>query len=197
MLRRHAAAADPSVEAPAPADVSVRRGAGAFGSDRVTITWDGRAVRDVWLEVPPMGGGGVGLSSADVFKFGNLVGETGYGAQLASVTARDLLFTRRALYSAATLHSRYDSDCDGRVGVTACHRCWPSRHAPSSRRPRSLTRMPPHASSVPAARRTRFSSSAASPPTPGGGGQRAVRQRARDDATPGAKFVCDISTRQG
>jgi hypothetical protein len=61
----------------APAEIAVRRGAGADGSDRVTLTFADGAVRNGWLQVTVKPTGRTGLEAADVFYFGNLVGDTG------------------------------------------------------------------------------------------------------------------------
>lgn len=63
--------------APAPSEVIVRRGGGANGSDRVILTWPAGAIRNTWLEVTVNAEGATGLSSADVFYFGSLAGDTG------------------------------------------------------------------------------------------------------------------------
>jgi hypothetical protein len=62
--------------APAPSSVTVRRGAGSGGSDRVTITWPDGAVRNQWLRVAVRATANTGLASPDVFSFGNLAGDT-------------------------------------------------------------------------------------------------------------------------
>ena len=106
--------------APSPARVAVRRGAGAAGSDRVTITWADGAIRNAWLEVTVKPTTDTGLTSPDVFYFGNLVGETGdagTAGAVAAVTARDLLLTRRKLFSLAPIDAKADFDRDGRVGI--------------------------------------------------------------------------------
>ena len=90
-------------DAPTPL-VSVRRGGGASGTDRVTLT-----------------NARTGLSAPDVFYFGNLVGETGNaapGAAAAAVEAGDLLATRRARTAGASnLPGVFDFNGDGRVNV--------------------------------------------------------------------------------
>jgi hypothetical protein len=62
--------------APAPASITVRPGAGAGGSDRVTIIWADGAIVDKWLEVTVRSDAGIGLGADDLFYFGNLVGES-------------------------------------------------------------------------------------------------------------------------
>ena len=69
---------DSWVAAPTPSDLAVRSGAGAGGSDRVTITWNDDAIEDQWLQVTALTT--LGLAKPIVFYFGNLVGDvTGDG----------------------------------------------------------------------------------------------------------------------
>ncbi|MDP6546683.1 MAG: clostripain-related cysteine peptidase [Phycisphaerae bacterium] len=62
-----------------PADsVDIRRGAGALGSDRVTLIWGDGEIRNRWVEVTVKSddsGGGLGLPADDVFYFANAVGD--------------------------------------------------------------------------------------------------------------------------
>jgi hypothetical protein len=101
-------------EAPEPASVTLRRGAGIDGSDRVTLTWDDGAVRNTWLRVAIPAGGAVNLADADVFYFGNLAGESGEGAAAPVVNATDLGRTLSRQFSAAAT-TRYDFNRDGQV----------------------------------------------------------------------------------
>jgi ELWxxDGT repeat protein len=108
------------VVAPAPKSVTVRRGAGAGGSDRVTLVWaDDLAVRNAWLSVTLKANAHTGLAQDDVFSFGNLIGETGDGASAGTlrVNALDLGAVKRALNTASTLDGRYDFNRDGRVNA--------------------------------------------------------------------------------
>ena len=59
--------------------ISVRTGAGTGGSDRVTITWASASIRNQWLEVQVLPTANTGLTAADVFFWGNKVGDTGQG----------------------------------------------------------------------------------------------------------------------
>jgi glucose/arabinose dehydrogenase len=106
----------------APSAVSVRLGAGAAGSDRVTLTWPDGAVRNTWLRVTVKATPNTGLARDEVFSFGNLVGETGdgpAGATPLKVNARDVVALRRGrvIPSAAALTSAYDFNRDGRVNA--------------------------------------------------------------------------------
>jgi acid phosphatase len=64
------------IAAPAPSSVTVRRGAGAGGADRVTLVWADGRVKNQWLRVTVVASGNTGLAAADVFHFGNLIGDT-------------------------------------------------------------------------------------------------------------------------
>jgi len=101
-------------DAPAPASVTIRRGAGVDGSDRVTLTWDDGAIRNTWLRVAIPAGGAVNLSNDEVFYFGNLAGETGDGAGMPAVTAADLGRTL-ARKSSDGATQRYDFNRDGDI----------------------------------------------------------------------------------
>jgi hypothetical protein len=105
--------------APAPRSVTIRPGAVAGGSDRVTIVWPDNAIHDTWLRVTVLSNARTNLAHPDVFYFGHLVGETGDAADgmTATVTALDVYRTRRAMFSAAPIDSRYDFNRDGRVSA--------------------------------------------------------------------------------
>jgi probable HAF family extracellular repeat protein len=106
--------------APAPTGITVRPGAGASGSDRVTITWADGAVRNQWLQVTIRPTAATGLRAPVVFSFGNLVGDTGGEAAGAAfrVDSLDVFATRAAMpATAATLTDRHDFNRDGRVNV--------------------------------------------------------------------------------
>jgi hypothetical protein len=111
--------------------VSLRRGAGIGGSDRVTLVWPdydpgapaaGRAVANAWLEVTVKATAATGLPWPDVFYFGNLVAESGDGTEPwdlnIRVTATDVARTRASLLSAAPITNPFDYNRDGRVNVT-------------------------------------------------------------------------------
>jgi ELWxxDGT repeat protein len=101
--------------APAPSGVIVRRGAGASGTDRVTVVWSDAAVRNGWLRVTVKATERTGLASPDVFSFGNLVGDTG-GAGALKVDAADVLRTRLNLgRTDATARNIYDFNRDGAI----------------------------------------------------------------------------------
>ena len=107
------------------ASVSLRRGAGVGGSDRISITFPDARILNRWLRVtftPASPIAAAGPVNQDVFYFGNLRGDTGdtskTSADRLAVTATDHFNTRRAMYRrAATITNRYDFDRDGRVNV--------------------------------------------------------------------------------
>jgi probable HAF family extracellular repeat protein len=107
--------------APEPRSVTVRPGAGANGSDRVTVTWADGAIRNAWLRVSVLPSARTGLWTSAVFSFGNLVGETGGPATAAPafvVDGRDVLTTRAHVSSApAPITEVADFDRDGRVSA--------------------------------------------------------------------------------
>jgi hypothetical protein len=97
---------------PLPYAVTVRRAAGANGSDRVTLVWV-EGTRNAWLEVTVKANARTGLSAPDVFTFGNLVGDTG-GAAAFKVDAGDVLRTRLNVgRTDAPSLDRYDFNRDG------------------------------------------------------------------------------------
>jgi len=78
---------DPSTwnPAPVPDNITVRPGEGSGmdldgaayqGADRIVITWANGAIKNQWLQVIVKDGTLLGLAQADVFYFGNQVGET-------------------------------------------------------------------------------------------------------------------------
>jgi len=112
--------------APAPLDVVVRAGEGTNGSDRVTITWAGGAIKNTWLQVVVKGNnaaGGfntnTGLAESDVFFFGSRVGDTFDGATALATTtnARDELAARFAASVDQAIISAVDFNRDGLVNA--------------------------------------------------------------------------------
>jgi subtilisin-like proprotein convertase family protein len=99
-------------------EVSVRRGAGADGSDRVELTWPDGAVVRRWLQVTMNATSNTALISPDVFYVGNLPGESGNSSSAAAVDAQDLLAVRSGLNgSARPVSDRLDFNRDGRVNA--------------------------------------------------------------------------------
>jgi len=109
--------------APDPSDFTVRtgEGAGANGSDRVTITWPDYAIMNQWLEVTVLATPNTGLPQDDVFYFGSAVGEAGNSAVDTQVTVADLLLARnnpRNFLNPAPKDFPYDYNRDQRVNAT-------------------------------------------------------------------------------
>ena len=102
--------------APAPRSVTVRRGAGADGSDRVTLTFADGAIKNTWLRVTLLANDHTGLAAPDTFYFGNAVGETGDDPANATVDLLDLGAVRAHLFATAQPPTNpFDLDRDGRV----------------------------------------------------------------------------------
>jgi hypothetical protein len=104
--------------APAPLSISLRRGAGVGGSDRVTLLWADNAIQKQWLQVTVQATAQTGLATADVFYFGNAIGESGNSASDALVGPADELGARsnpRSGFNPAPITFRYDYNRDGIV----------------------------------------------------------------------------------
>ena len=109
-----------------PTSITVRRGEGLNGSDRVTLAWAGGATANGWLEVTVRPTARTGLARADVFAFGSLVGETSPAGGAFRVDAVDIATMRAAVGAAARAselvggempdqYRRFDHTGDGRV----------------------------------------------------------------------------------
>jgi ELWxxDGT repeat protein len=114
------------VAAPAPVSVTVRRGQGLLGADRVTIVWADGAIKNTYLQIVLNGNdlqGGyntnTGLADSDVFYFGNLVGDTFTGRNywLASVDDDDKAQVRSHVGFGVPVTSPYDFNRDGLVNA--------------------------------------------------------------------------------
>jgi len=92
--------------------VSLRRGAGTGGSDRITLIFADGALQHAWLQVTVLANANTGLSANDVFYFGNGPGDvTGDGiADLYDIVA---VFQHNG--ETAGHPSRYDINGDGGV----------------------------------------------------------------------------------
>jgi subtilisin-like proprotein convertase family protein len=100
--------------------ISLRRGAGVNGSDRITFTIRDGGVMRKWLQVTVKATADTGLAQADVFYFGNLPGDAGVGNApgAVGVSAADVLAVRRALMrSNSPLTEAADFNRDGRVNA--------------------------------------------------------------------------------
>ncbi len=79
--------------------VTVRWGAGVQGSARVELIWPNDTIQNEWLQVTVLADTDTGLSTDDVFYYGNAIGETGNSTADAQVNALDVTVrkkTRRA-----------------------------------------------------------------------------------------------------
>ncbi|MBN2477396.1 MAG: hypothetical protein JXB62_22515 [Pirellulales bacterium] len=104
-----------------PTSITVRRRAGIGGSDRVTILWPDGAIANQWLQVTVRCTEATGLAEADVFYFGNALGEAGNSTTVARVNAVDMLLARnnpRTLLDPAPIDFPYDYNRDARVNAT-------------------------------------------------------------------------------
>ena len=102
---------DPSTWAAAPAPIGVEQLTGPFGTRRVVIRWADGAIKNKWLRVKVLANADTGLAAADVFYFGNLVGDAGVSP--GRVLADDMLEARLALATPAGITTWCDFDRDG------------------------------------------------------------------------------------
>jgi hypothetical protein len=109
-----------------PVSVTLRRGAGDGGSDRITLyfpdftapsTTVPSGVANGWLGVTIKANPDTGLARPDTFYFGNLIGETGDALTPTRVSASDLGGIKAHLNRPATVASPYDLNRDGRVNA--------------------------------------------------------------------------------
>ncbi len=104
--------------APLPAGgVTLRRGAGTGGSDRITLSWGADAVKKQWLRIAVKATPATGLASDDVFYFGNAIGETGNSPTDAMVTSADALRELAHVAASASVVNPFDLNRDGKVGA--------------------------------------------------------------------------------
>jgi hypothetical protein len=118
---------DPSTWAfaPPPTGVTIRRGAGVGGTDRVVLTWPdynpaaanplAQAVAKKWLQVNVASDANTGLSIPDTFYFGNAIGESGDNALNAFVDSVDVAGARdnpRGFANPAPVNFRWDYNRD-------------------------------------------------------------------------------------
>ncbi|MEX0936422.1 MAG: VCBS repeat-containing protein [Pirellulales bacterium] len=111
---------DPSLwsTAPAPSQITVRAGAGTAGAHRVTLVWPDNAIEKQWLRVVVLPTTRTGLTSPDIFYFGNAIGDTGGNPYLAAVDPSDELQTRQnptSFLDPAAVDNPYDVNRDGHV----------------------------------------------------------------------------------
>ena len=103
------------LDAPTP---SIDVTAGPSNTSRISLIWPNGAIRNTWLEVTVLATENTGLDTADVFYFGNAVGETGNCTTCAAVDAVDVLLTRQnpqPFFDPAAIDNVYDFNRDRRV----------------------------------------------------------------------------------
>ncbi len=106
--------------APGPVSVTLRAGAGAGGSDRITIIWADNAIKNQWVEVTVLATANTGLGEDDVFYFGNAIADTGNRADNTYVNASDRLGVRahpRNFLDPALIDDVYDFNRDKNVNA--------------------------------------------------------------------------------
>ena len=82
---------------PVPVSITAFPGAGTGGSTRIEIIFATAAIRNKWIQVTVKATANTGLTSPDVFYFGNLVAESGNGpTPVLAVTNSDILNVRAA-----------------------------------------------------------------------------------------------------
>ncbi|MCH8923164.1 MAG: PPC domain-containing protein [Planctomycetes bacterium] len=103
--------------APSPASITLRRGDGAAGSDRISFIWPDGAIVNTWLQVAVNAGRDTGLLWGDVFYFGNAVGDTGAGNPqgVVLIDSVDRAGVRANLQDTALIDNIFDFDRDGHV----------------------------------------------------------------------------------
>jgi hypothetical protein len=106
---------------PTPEGITVRRGAGVGGSDRVTLIWPDSAIVGCWLQVTVGPTMETGLALPYVFYFGNAPGESGNSRTDTFVDAVDFVGVRdhpRDFLHPATTDVVFDFNRDGLVDGT-------------------------------------------------------------------------------
>ena len=102
------------VTAAAPT-ITVRKGAGVGGSDRVVLTWADGTIVNQWLQITVKASLRTGLLTDDVFYFGNAIGETGNSTGNTFVNATDEIMARNQANGSVGVTSAYDFDRNGIV----------------------------------------------------------------------------------
>ena len=109
--------------APSAPPISITTGPGAGGAMRVKIIWDDNVIQKQWLQVTVLPTTATGLSSADVFYFGNAIGGSGDSitATALKVTATDEVGARNNPHTGADpalITDMYDFNRDKKVNST-------------------------------------------------------------------------------
>jgi hypothetical protein len=82
------------ITASSPSTISVSRGMGTGGSDRIQLIWPDNAIKNIWLQITVKATAATGLVAPDVFCFGNAIGETGNNPNDAAVNSGDIIAVR-------------------------------------------------------------------------------------------------------
>ena len=102
--------------------VTIRPGAGPQASTRISLTWPDGTITGKWLQVTVLPTPATGLTSPDVFYFGNAPGDSGNSPGDAEVTPADEVAVcnnpHAAATNAAAITDACDFDRDCRVGPT-------------------------------------------------------------------------------
>ena len=99
--------------APAPRIVEGVDGGGADGADRIALIWDDNAIQNQWLQVTVRPTAKTGLPMADVFYFGNAIGESGDAPGVHSfVNAADFAGPRDHPSSNTDVEDNFDYNRD-------------------------------------------------------------------------------------
>jgi hypothetical protein len=115
--------------APDPVEITVRPGEGVLGSDRITLIWADGAIQNEWLSITVEATDQTGLTTPDVFYFGNAVGEVSQpiaghtivdGSDQIAIRNNSVsgFLARQGLLEASLIDSRYDINRDSNVDGT-------------------------------------------------------------------------------
>ncbi|MBW7991460.1 MAG: hypothetical protein FVQ84_15810 [Planctomycetes bacterium] len=106
--------------APWLSSISLRSGAGNGGSDRVTLLWGPNEIQKQWLQIIVLPTSTTGLLSADIFYFGNAIGESGNSPFDALVDSIDELgaLNNPHFFIPTSIDDDYDYNRDSWVDAT-------------------------------------------------------------------------------
>ncbi len=106
--------------APAPA-ITQRLGAGANGSNRITMIWPDNAIQNTWLEVTVLANANTGLLTPAIYYWGNQIAEVGDVAGDTQVSISDFNTIRQNFttnpFELTAITSVYDINRDRNVGI--------------------------------------------------------------------------------
>ncbi len=102
--------------APDPVSVSVRPGDGAGVADRVSLVWADAAITNTWLQISVLADG---VSTPDVFYYGNVIGEAKNDPANTFVNANDIAEVRSNLtgFFLTDIDNVFDFNRDRRVNA--------------------------------------------------------------------------------